>query len=132
MIFIDSNIPMYLVGADHPNKHLAQAILEKLISEKQSLVTNTEVLQEILHRYTAIHRKEAIQPAFDLLYGVIDEIFDVTEKIVMGAKELVLAYSKLSARDAVHAAHMKQLKVDSIFTFDQGFDILPHLKRISE
>lgn len=132
MIFIDSNIPMYLVGTDHPNKHLTQAILERLISSKQSLVTNTEVLQEILHRYTAIHRKEAIQPAFDLLYGVIDEIFDVTEKVVMGAKELLLAYSKLSSRDAVHAAHMKLLKIDTIFTFDQGFDVLPRIKRISE
>lgn len=132
MIFVDSNIPMYLIGANHPNKHLAHALLEKLISEKQSLVTNTEVLQEILHRYSAIHRKEAIQPAFDLLYGIIDEIFDVTEKVVLGAKELLLSYSKISSRDAIHAAHMKLLKIDTIFTFDQGFDLLPRIKRISE
>jgi hypothetical protein len=132
MIFVDSNIPMYLIGADHPNKHLAHALLEKLISEKQSLVTNTEVLQEILHRYSAIHRKEAIQPAFDLLHGFIDQVFDVTEKVVMGAKELLLSYSKLSSRDAVHAAHMKLLKIDTIFTFDRGFDLLPRITRISE
>lgn len=132
MIFVDSNIPMYLVGADHPNKHLAYALLEKLVSEKQSLVTNTEVLQEILHRYSSINRKEAIQPAFDLLCGVIDEVFDVTEKVVIGAKELLLSYSKLSSRDAVHAAHMKLLKINFIFTFDQGFDLLPRIKRISE
>ena len=29
MIFIDSNIPMYLVGASHPNKE-AQLLLEQL------------------------------------------------------------------------------------------------------
>lgn len=132
MIFVDSNIPMYLIGADHPNKHRANMVLERLISEKQSLVTNTEVLQEILHRYSAIHRKEAIQPAFDLLYGIVDEIFDVTEKVVRGAKDLLLSYTKLSSRDAVHAAHMKVLQVTTIFTFDQGFDILPRLTRISE
>lgn len=132
MIFIDSNIPMYLIGADHPNKHQTRVILERLIGEKQSLITNTEVLQEILHRYSAIHRKEAIQPAFDLLYGIIDEVFDVTEKVVMGAKELLLSYAKLSSRDAIHAAHMKLLKIDTIFTFDLGFDILPRIKRVSE
>ena len=64
MIFIDSNIPMYLVGASHPHKTNAQLWLEKLIREHQRLVTSAEVLQEILHRYVAIHRRDAIQPAF--------------------------------------------------------------------
>ena len=38
--------------------------LEKLIREHQGLVTSAEVLQELLHRYVAIHRRDAIQPAF--------------------------------------------------------------------
>jgi hypothetical protein len=33
-------------------------------------VTSAEVLQEILHRYVAINRRDAIQPAFDALPGV--------------------------------------------------------------
>ncbi len=71
MILIDSNIPMYLIGAPHPHKSDAQRLLEKLVSERQRLVTDAEVLQEILHRYTAINRRDAIQPAFDALYGGI-------------------------------------------------------------
>ena len=31
------------------------------------LLTDAEVLQEILHRYVAINRRDAIQPAFDAL-----------------------------------------------------------------
>jgi len=54
VILIDSNIPMYLVGAPHPHKADAQRILERLTTEKQRLVTDAEVLQEILHRYIAI------------------------------------------------------------------------------
>ena len=53
MIFVDSNIPMYLIGAPHPHKSDAQRLLEKLLSERARLVTDTEVLQEILHRYVA-------------------------------------------------------------------------------
>lgn len=41
-----------------------QRLLERLVSERQRLVTDTEVLQEILHRYVAIDRRDAIQPAF--------------------------------------------------------------------
>ena len=50
MIFIDSNIPMYLVGASHPHKTNAPRWLEKLIREHQRLVTSAEVLVEILRR----------------------------------------------------------------------------------
>jgi predicted nucleic acid-binding protein len=45
---------MYLIGAAHPHKTDAQVILERLIAAGQRLVTDAEVLQEILHRYTAI------------------------------------------------------------------------------
>ena len=59
MIFVDSNIPMYLIGAAHPHKAEAQVILERLVAAGERLVT-AEALQEILHRYTAINKREAI------------------------------------------------------------------------
>ena len=46
MIFVDSNIPMYLVGAAHPHKTEAQVILERLIATGERLVTDAEVLQD--------------------------------------------------------------------------------------
>jgi predicted nucleic acid-binding protein len=58
LIFVDSNIPMYLIGAAHPHKTEAQLILERLIAGGQRLVTDAEVLQEILHRYTAFDKWE--------------------------------------------------------------------------
>jgi uncharacterized protein len=63
VIFVDSNIPMYLVGVGHPNKATAQILLESLIAKGERLVTDAEVLQEILHRYTAINWRDAIDPA---------------------------------------------------------------------
>ena len=130
MIFIDSNVPMYFIGAEHPNKRLTQVTLSDLIAQKEKMVTNAEVLQEIIHRYSAIRRKEFIQSAFDLLYSFVEKIFDLTEGDALQAKDLVLQYESLSARDAVHAAQMKRLKIETIFSFDRGFDILPGFKRI--
>ena len=130
MIFIDSNVPMYLVGRSHPLKAEAQRLLEAAVNSEQRLVTSAEGLQEILHRYTAIDRREAIQPAFDVLYEVVDEILPIGSAIVERAKSLVLGYPTLSARDAIHAAAMQEHGVTRIMSFDVGFDRLPGITRL--
>src|SRR5688572_30589515 len=71
MIFVDSNLPMYLVGAEHPHKADSQRLLESAIAAGERLVTDAEVFQEILHRYVAIKRRDAIQPAFDVLNDLV-------------------------------------------------------------
>ena len=131
MIFVDSNIPMYLVGASHPHKIEAQRALEKLIRDRQRLTTDSEVLQEILHRYVAIDRRDAIQPAFDALLGVVDEVLTIDSKTVERAKQIVLEYRHLSARDAVHLSVMEKHGIDRILSFHSGFDSFPGITRLS-
>ncbi len=131
MILVDSNIPMYLAGAPHAHKTDAQRLLESLASDRQRLVTDAEVLQEILHRYVAVRRHDAIQPAFDTLMSVVDEVLPVDLATVEHAKQAVLAYRRLSARAAVHLAVMKRHGIDRILSFDSGFDGLPGITRIS-
>jgi predicted nucleic acid-binding protein len=130
VIFVDSNVPMYLVGASHPHKTDSQRILEHLISQRERLVTDAEVPQEILHRYVAIERRDAIQPAFDALLGIVDEIFPVDLALVQQAKTIVLARHQLSARDALHLAVMAHHGVERILSFDAGFDGVPGIERI--
>ena len=131
MILVDSNIPMYLVGAPHPHKSDAQQWLEKLVSDRQRLVTDAEVLQEILHRYVAINRRDAIQPAFDALLDIVDQVLAVDQAIAERAKEIVLGHRQLSARDAVHLAVMEHHGIERILTFDSGFDGFPGITRLS-
>jgi len=131
VILIDSNIPMYLVGASHPHKSDAQRWLEKLVSDRERLVTDAEVLQEILHRYVAIDRRDAIQPAFEALLGIVDQVLGVDRVAVERAKEIVLGHRHLSARDAVHLAVMELHEIDRILTFDSGFDRFPGVTRLS-
>jgi predicted nucleic acid-binding protein len=130
MIFVDSNIPMYLVGAAHPHKADARQLLESAVAARERLVTDAEVLQEILHRYTAIHRRDAIQPAFDALLGVVDEVFPVDRSGVERAKSIVLGSTRLSARDALHLAVMDIHGIDRIMSFDEGFDGFPGIVRV--
>ncbi len=131
MIFVDSNIPMYLVGASHPHKLDAQRLLESALSTGERLVTDAEVLQEICHRYVAINRREAIQPAFDAILQVVDDVLPIGRVDVEDAKDTLLRYPALSARDALHVAIMARHNVTQLMSFDRGFDSYPGIKRLT-
>ena len=132
MIFVDSNIPMYLVGAPHPHKVDAQRLVERALADGERLVTDVEVLQEILHRYVAIDRRDAIQPAFDTILGVVDDVFSIDRATVERARTIVLGRRSLSARDALHVSVMERERIVRILSFDTGFDGYPGLTRIGE
>jgi len=121
---------MYLVGASHPHKADAQRLLENLITDRQRLVTDAEVLQEILHRYAAINRRDAIQPAFSALLGVADQVLAVDLATAERAKEIVMGHRQVSARDAVHLAVMEQHGIERVLSFDSGFDGFPGITRV--
>lgn len=130
MILVDSNIPMYLVGAAHPNKAAARHLLEVAIAAGERLVSDAEALQEILHRYVAINRREAIEPAIEALTGVVDEVYPIEVQDVRRAQRLLERESALSARDAIHVAVMERRDIDTIMSFDRAFDVLPGLTRL--
>jgi len=131
VIFVDSNVPMYLVGSPHPNKIVAEETVGVLIARQEKLVSDAEVLQEILHRYAAIGRPDAIQPAFDAVLGLVDEVFPIELENVKRAKTILLGKYGLSARDAIHLAVMEQRGIQHILSFDQGFDRYPNVQRLT-
>jgi hypothetical protein len=128
--FVDSNIPMYLMGAPHPRKTEAQILIERLVAGGERLVTDAEVLQEILHRYTAIHRRDAIAPALRLTLDIVDEVFPIETADVLRASEIAQNPADLSARDAIHIAILERAGLRSILSFDADFDRWPGLQRI--
>ncbi len=130
MIFIDSNIPMYLVGAPHPNKDAARNVLERVIARRERMVSSAEVLQEILHRYTHLNRSEAIQPAFDALLGLVDEVYPIEATDIHRAHDVLRGRQGISSRDALHVAVMQRRGVERIMSFDRGFDAFATLERV--
>jgi predicted nucleic acid-binding protein len=130
VIFVDSNIPMYIVGAPHPNKDEARRLLERAIVDGERLVTDAEVLQEILHRYVAIGRRDAIGPAFDAILKIADSVLPVELADVQRARAL-LGTARLSARDAIHIAIMQRHDIDQVLSFDRAFEHVPGLTRIT-
>jgi hypothetical protein len=119
---------MYLVGGAHPNRERARGLLEIAIARRERLVTDAETFQEILHRYVAIDRRDAIKAAWKTLQELVDEVFPIELSDVEGARRLVSS-SGLSARDALHVAVMKRRDVGEILSFDSDFDGIPGIRR---
>jgi uncharacterized protein len=130
VIFVDANIPMYLIGRDHPNKVDALSILERLAGERQRLVTSSEVFQEILHRFISTNRRDKIEPTFETLRRIVDQVLAVESADVFTAKDLVHTHPKMSSRDAVHVAVMHHHQITEIISFDRGFDAVTGIHRL--
>ena len=130
MIFVDANIPMYLIGDEHPHKLDAQHTLKRLAGEQRQLVSSSEIFQEILHRYISIDRHDWIELAFETLRGIVDQVLDVAGADVYAAKDLVHAHPKMSSRDAVHVAVMRRREITEILSFDRGFDAVAGINRL--
>ncbi len=122
---------MYMVGQPHPNKDRAIALLTKLVRAGERLITDVEVYQEILHRYTAIQRPDAIDAAFDSLDGITDDILTFGMYEIRAARTLIGTVQGISARDALHVVVMRQAGTNRILSFDRGFDACPGVERLS-
>jgi predicted nucleic acid-binding protein len=129
-IFIDSNIPMYVAGSDHPLRKPALHFLERVRSGKVEACTSTEVLQEILYRYAALKRLDLARQVYELFVQLCPIIYPVNLADTDLAKEIVCGDSGVGVRDATHAAVMINNDVRQIASFDAGFDRIETIERI--
>ena len=128
-VFIDSNIPMYVAGRDHPNRDPARRLLDAVRAGSVDGCTSTEVLQEILFRYSGMGRRDMAAQVYELFVQICPVVFPVTLADTDRAKGILHASHRISARDAVHAAVMLNNDVPTIATFDTGFDSVEEIKR---
>lgn len=131
MVFIDSNIPMYVAGRDHPHRAPARRLLERVRAGEIDGCSSTEVLQEILYRYAALKRLDLARDVYNLFVAVCPVILPVTLADTDRARDLAGLVPGLGVRDAVHAAVMINNGVADIATFDTGFDAVEGVRRLA-
>jgi len=129
-VFIDSNIPMYVAGGEHPNREPARRFLDRVRRGKVEACSSTEVLQEILYRYASLGRLDLAREVYDLFVEICPVVLDVTLADTDRARDILCSTSHISARDAVHAAVMLNHDVERIATYDAGFDRVPGIRRL--
>jgi len=129
-VFIDSNVPMYVAGRNHPLREPARRFLEQVRSGELEGCTSTEVLQEILYRYAALKRLDLARQVYELFVLLCPVVYPVTLADADRAKELVCAEDGIGVRDAIHAAVMLNNDIRDIATFDAGFDAIKQVRRL--
>ena len=130
MILVDANVLMYAAGAGHPNKAPAMGFLKRVAQGQVEATVDAEVLQEIIHRYRALHRWHDGQKVFTLARGLFPEVLSITGAVMDRAKQLADEDPTVSARDAVHAAVVVTYQLEGICTFDQHFDRIRGCRRV--
>jgi len=129
-VFVDSNIPMYVAGGEHENQEPARRFLDRVRDGKVDACTSTEVLQEILYRYSSLGRLDIASQVYDLVVEICPVVLEVTLADTDRARDLLCGTAGISARDAVHAAVMLNHDVEWVATFDAGFDRVRGLRRL--
>lgn len=130
IVFIDSNIPMYVAGRDHPLREPARRFLARVQSGELDARTSAEVLQEVLYRYHALDRLDLARRVYDLFVQLCPVVLPVTVADTDRAKDLVCGGAGIGVRDAVHAAVMLHNDISRIATFDRGFDRIDGIQRL--
>lgn len=128
--FLDANLIMYSLGGPHPLRDPCKSILERIKNGIVRVVTNTEVLQEILYRYFSIKKQTLGELAYSSLIDLCEEIFPVTVQDTDRVLELLKGYPDITSRDAIHAATMLNRGIKDILSTDPHFDLIPGIRRI--
>jgi uncharacterized protein len=131
IVFIDSNIPMYVAGRDHPHREPSRRFLEAVRRNEIEACTSTEVLQEILYRYSSLQRLDLAREVYNTFTAICTNVLPVTLAETNRARDLLMEHRGLSARDAVHAGVMLIHGVEWIATFDAGFDQVAGIRRFA-
>ena len=129
-VFVDSAVIMYASGLEHPLRGPCEALLKRVADGELDAATSVEVIQEIVHRFSAI-RRPAVGAA--MARGALDmfaPVLPVTHATMRRVPDLMEHHPTLSARDLVHVATCLEEGITEIITPDRGFDTILGLRRI--
>ena len=130
-VFVDANVPIYAAGRSHAYKEPCSRVLTLAAENPQAFITDSEVLQELMHRYLASGRwvqgREVVLAFAEIMEGRIEPVLAEDVLSAAGAAD---RHAGVSSRDLVHAAVMQRLGSTHIVSADTDFDHLPGIERL--
>jgi predicted nucleic acid-binding protein len=129
--FIDANVIMYSAGSEHEYKEPCLKVLDGLNkSFVSNFFINTEVIQEILYRYTYINlKRQGIDLALKAL-DLFENILVINVDDILIFISLIEKYDFLFGRDALIVANMLNNNLRKIISTDKVFDRVEEIERI--
>ena len=131
VVFVDTNILMYVAGREHPHQETCRQALALIAQEVVEAVASTEVHQEILLRYLSLGRPEDARSVSETLQSIVPRTLAVDLADIVKARDLSSIYPTLPARDLVHAAVMLNNGITAILSVDKHFDSIREIVRLA-
>lgn len=129
--FLDTNVPIYAAGSEHPYKQPCARILRMAARNPESFVTDAEVLQEMIRRYLSLRRWQVGREVFRRFCTVMEgRIEPVGHQDARMAADLADQHPGANARDLIHTAVIQRLGSEHIVSSDRDFDRIPSVTRL--
>ena len=129
--FVDTNVPIYAAGRDHPYKEPCARIIRLIAANPARFMTDAEVFQELMHHYLRTNRWTIGREVFSrfelLLHGRIEPTYP---EDVRRASHMADETHQANSRDLVHASVMSRAGTSLIISADADFDMIPDLRRL--
>lgn len=130
MILLDANILMYAAGRPHAHKAPSVALLARIARGEVDAAVDAEVLQEILHRYSALKQWKTGRKLYDNARIILPRVVPITADVLDEARALMDTVPNLMARDALHAAVVTTSGATAFVSFDADVDRIPGVRRL--
>ena len=128
--FLDSNVFLYAVGAEHRLREPCRAVLRRVAGGDLEAVTSVEVVKEVVHVLTRRGRAKDAHHVGRNILSAFDSVLPVTKSTMAEAIDILDGGGELPVRDAVHAATMRHAGVTEIITADRDFDRVEGVRRV--
>ena len=129
-VFIDTAVIMYAAGAEHPLREPSRRVLSRIGTGELDGVISVEVVQEILHRFSGVRRREVGEAQARDAMDFFAPVLPVTHALMRRVPDLAARYPSLAARDLVHVATCVHEGITEIISPDLGFDEVAEVHRI--
>jgi predicted nucleic acid-binding protein len=128
LTFIDTNIPLYASGKEHPYREACRNLVRALAEGTLRGVTDTGVLQELMD--VGLHSGRSLR-VYDLWRIIMDgSILPVSVDDMDAARRLHARHPGLSPRELIHAAVMLNNGILTVISADQHFDEIEGISRL--
>ncbi len=126
-MFIDANVFIHAYDSGGRQKASCLALLERIRRAEIRAQTSTLVLNEVLYYFQEDDDETAIRIFINICRTPHLQVLGVESTCLAHVPELVR--QGLTASDAYHAAVMKCNGIDTICSYDKGFDRIPSISR---
>jgi predicted nucleic acid-binding protein len=132
LVFLDVNIPMYAAGRAHAYKDPCVRVMKAIAEGRLEAAIDVEIVQEILHRYGAIGRRDVAIAMSSNLLDLASVVYPITSKEIRATISLFDRYAKqgILARDLIHVAVMLSNGLEQIVSVDSHFDEIEGVTRL--